>query len=329
MESNTTVELDDPDVTYDAFVCYSRADLTFVQRLTDALSGRDKSAWIDLANRTPLEEWFPRVERAIEKSDSFVFVISQSALGSAECRRELQHAEAGGKKIIPVLHENSARAPTRAVPSLAKPEWIFLRPGDDFAAGMAELVSAVERDLEWSKAHTSLVMLSAEWERSGRDPSLLLRGVLLKTYMAYLRAEHLPAEPAVTDGQIEYVNASRRGRHHRIAFRSATGAGIGMLALLTSQLRGDLISSRDAGRVLTDFISGLDSVPQGTKNQVERMAAWHTGDLVKTTAKQILEGRLRDPGSRRYPASEWTRLIHQAGLNPEDTWRRIRQAQGL
>src|SRR4051794_9002328 len=91
--------------TYDAFICYSRADSDIAQRVTEALARREKSFWIDLANRTPAEEWFPRVQRAVEAAESFVFIITASALSSSECRRELQHAESRGKKIIPLLRE--------------------------------------------------------------------------------------------------------------------------------------------------------------------------------------------------------------------------------
>ena len=87
------------------FVSYSRRDRVFVSRLGEALEGAGKSVWVDLDDLHPASVWSAELQRAIEETDAFVFVISPDSVGSSECAKELEHAASLNKRIILLLNQ--------------------------------------------------------------------------------------------------------------------------------------------------------------------------------------------------------------------------------
>lgn len=88
---------------YDLFVCYSRADSQFVDRLESDLKKRNLICWVDRSALKGGESWVRVVEKTIQACPSFVSVFSPDALASEWVIREWQYACAIKKKIIPVI----------------------------------------------------------------------------------------------------------------------------------------------------------------------------------------------------------------------------------
>jgi hypothetical protein len=65
--------------------------------------------WLDESGIYPAERWEPALQRAIEGSDAFIFVISPDSAASPECRRELEHALSRNKRVIPVVARSTDR----------------------------------------------------------------------------------------------------------------------------------------------------------------------------------------------------------------------------
>jgi hypothetical protein len=97
------------DLRHDAFVSYSHRDREFALKLRTALHERGKDVWLDESGIYPAERWEPALQRAIEGSDAFIFVISPDSAASPECRRELDHALSFNKRVIPVVARSSDR----------------------------------------------------------------------------------------------------------------------------------------------------------------------------------------------------------------------------
>ena len=113
---------------------------------------------------------------------------------------------------------------------------MLFRPEDDEAQAIDTLVTALDTDLDWVKAHTRLLVRAIEWDAGGRDGSLLLRGSDLQA--AEERLARPPGEPQPTDLQGEYVLASRAAatRRQRVILGGVTAALVvavvlGLLAL--------------------------------------------------------------------------------------------------
>src|SRR5215203_6786284 len=147
----------------DAFISYSRRDKDYVEsRLAAALEARGKNLWIDLDDiRGGASDWRATVWAGIEASRVVVFVLTPDSVRSRVCGEELAHATSLNKRIIPVLHRPVEGL---AFPeALERPNWILIRDEDDFDAGVAALVTALETDEAWLDMHARLTQRTAEW----------------------------------------------------------------------------------------------------------------------------------------------------------------------
>jgi WD40 repeat protein len=97
---------------------------------------------------------------------------------------------------------------------LKRPNWILLREGDDFEEQLKRLVDAIDVDFEWVNLHARLAVRAREWERSGEDGSLLLRGSELADAERWLHSQGTHAE-APTPEHGRYIVASRQAATRR------------------------------------------------------------------------------------------------------------------
>lgn len=84
------------------FVSYSRRDLSAVDKIVDYLGNNNISVWIDRVGITGGDQWRRQIVDAIDTSDAFLLVLSNSAVVSDNVRKEIDLAEQFGKRIIPV-----------------------------------------------------------------------------------------------------------------------------------------------------------------------------------------------------------------------------------
>src|SRR5215468_10822872 len=107
----------------DLFISYSRKDKDFVQRLDESLKSRGREAWVDWEDIRPTEDFMQAIHGAIEGVDTFVFVLTPDSVASVVCGREIAHAVAHNKRMVPIV---ARPVDDKAVPeALAKLNWIF------------------------------------------------------------------------------------------------------------------------------------------------------------------------------------------------------------
>jgi TIR domain len=228
----------------DVFISYSRTDRDFVRTLHNHLQRAKRDVWIDWEDIPPAAEWLRELEQAIEASDTFVFVLTPNSLLSKTCIHEVEYASKCNKRIIPVI----ARDVTASVPeAVAKLNWLFFRPADDFATSFAALLKTIDTDLAWVKAHSRLLVRAREWETRNKDKSYLLAGTDLEE-AEQLLSDTRQREPAVTTLQVSYIAASRQ---------RAT-------ALQKSQLRGFYIVSiiYSAAQTVISYLVVFDEISE-------------------------------------------------------------------
>jgi hypothetical protein len=204
----------------DVFICHSRKDRDFVQRLHQALTYRGRRAWVDVEDIMPIADWLVEVRTGIEGANAFVFVISPDSIASEDCRRELAHAVEHNKRLVPIVRREVEAS---AVPEPLRPlQWIFFRDRDDFEEAFQKLEDALDSDLDWVHAHTRLLTRAIEWDANNRDPGFVLAGSDLRRAEKWL-AQAADKQPGLTPLQIEYIRASRRvARRRRLVFSSVT-----------------------------------------------------------------------------------------------------------
>lgn len=209
------------------FISYSRKDAGAVRRLHEALAARQRETWVDWEGIPPSADWMREIEAAIDSAEAVVFVLSPHSLQSEVCTRELEHAVAQHKRLLPVVVRDAGGL---AVPdTLARLNWIFLRESDPFDAGVDRLLQAIDTDLDWVQAHTRLIVRSREWEVGGFNASLLLRGDDLDTAERWL-AQGPDQQPPPTGTQTRYIIDSRRQATRR-RFQVLGAVGVALVAV--------------------------------------------------------------------------------------------------
>ena len=156
------------------FLSYSRKDKPAAQRLHAALTAGSRDVWIDWEDIPPTAAWWAEICTAIEAADAVLFLISPDSAASKVCADELAHAQALRKRLLPLAVRDVE--PGAVPPVVAALNWIFVRDGDDFDAGVATLFEALGTDLDWLHAHTRLLVRAGDWQRHGEETSYLLRG---------------------------------------------------------------------------------------------------------------------------------------------------------
>ena len=197
----------------DLFMSYSRKDKDFVRRLDESLKSRGREAWVDWEDIRPTEDFMQAIYGAIEGADTFVFVHTPDSVASVVCGREIAHAVAHNKRMVPVVARD-VNADT-VHEALAKLNWIFFRDSDDFEKATDTLISAFDTDLEWVHAHTRLLTRAIEWENKGKNNSFVLRGDDLRAAEQWLAQAGTEKERQPTALQTEYIIASRKAASRR------------------------------------------------------------------------------------------------------------------
>src|SRR6516225_9954540 len=90
------------------FISYSRKDKDFVRKLGDALAEQKREAWVDWKDIPLTAEWQQEIFTNIEAAENFIFVISPESAASANCKREIDHALANNKRMVPIFYRLAA-----------------------------------------------------------------------------------------------------------------------------------------------------------------------------------------------------------------------------
>ena len=83
------------------FVSYAHADRTAALDVAARLRAAGCQVWME-NSIAPGRDWRREIERAIDRSDLVVAVVSRSAYRSRDVRQELARAERTAKRIVPV-----------------------------------------------------------------------------------------------------------------------------------------------------------------------------------------------------------------------------------
>jgi WD40 repeat protein len=252
----------------EVFISYSRKDKAFVRRLHEALSQRDREAWVDWEDIRPTEEFMQAIYGAIEGADTFIFVLTPDSVASVVCGREIEHAAAHNKRMVPVV-AREVNADT--VPEvLARLNWIFCRDSDEFEKATDTLISALDTDLKWVHAHTRLLTRAIEWNANGRNNSFVLRGEDLRSAERWLAEAGAQKDRQPTALQTEYIIASRKAAARRqrimlgaVTFGLAVAIVLAALAWRSERKAGAEAENAKQTFSRSDFLRAADFLDQG------------------------------------------------------------------
>ena len=192
--------------TADAFISYSRKDITFARRLHDGMQARGFESWIDWKDIPPSADWKREIKEAIERSDAFIVILSPHSVDSKTCSEEVTHAIENNKRLIPIVL--GKLDPAAVPPQLAALNWIIVDPEGELEAALDALSGALRTDLLWVKAHTRYQNLALEWQRRDEGQAYLLRGRELAEAEDWI-AQAAGKEPPPTALHNRFLLASR------------------------------------------------------------------------------------------------------------------------
>ncbi len=122
------------------FISYSRIDKDFVKKLFDRFKSEQLDPWLDSDDLTPAGFWRQEVMVAIQACNDFLFCISPTSCLSPECSRELEHALALEKRIIPLVVMPTPKDLVH--PGLREINWLFF--DKEFDAPFKQLLEVLE-----------------------------------------------------------------------------------------------------------------------------------------------------------------------------------------
>lgn len=218
------------------FISYSRRDEAAVVRITaELVADPAAEAAVDVLRDKedilPAEAWSDRLVQLITQADAFALFLTPDAVASVEVGREIEQAVKLGKRIVPVLVRDTP--PAQVPEAAAQLNYVFLREGDDFGAGIAALRGAVLTDIAWVREHTRVGELAGRWQAAGRRGAELLRGPALEAAESWLARQPATAPPA-TALQREFVAAGRRAATQRLRNWVLGSASVAVLAIALS-----------------------------------------------------------------------------------------------
>lgn len=153
------------------FVSYSRQDLSFTERLVEALEARGLDVLIDRRDLPLAVEFQKELLGFIRQADTVVYVVSEASITSRWCEWEVQQVDELHKRLAPVVVQavEDARIPD----SIRKINFVFFTgehaQGRGFEAQADALAAALKTDVGWLKEHTRL----ASWRGAGSNAARL------------------------------------------------------------------------------------------------------------------------------------------------------------
>lgn len=214
------------------FISYSRRDKPFVQRLVKSFNDLGRDVWIDWEDIPPVADWRNEIHSGIDNADDFVFIISPDSVESEVCGDELARAIQLNKRLVPLLYRevNNYKA---IHDSLSAHNWIFFNDEAQYEDKFQQLLTALDTDLEHTRAHTRLLTRALDWDKKGQNISFVLRGQDLKDADRWY-AQAADKSPRPTELQSAYIYASRQAAERRRRFTvGALVVGLGVSIALS------------------------------------------------------------------------------------------------
>src|SRR6516165_1357155 len=203
------------------FISYSREDLDFADQLAAALDSSGFECFIDREGISGGEAWKRRLGNLISEADTVVFVLSPDSARSETCNWEVEEAARLNKRILPANWRplESVSPP----PRLRDLNYIFFYkepkvPGSGFGTGLASLITALNTDFDWPRAHSPYLLRAIEWDTGRRPANRLLSGSDILDARAWA-ARRPKSAPEPTALQLDFIRASEEEADARLSER--------------------------------------------------------------------------------------------------------------
>jgi len=144
----------------DVFISYSRNDGDFARKLNNDLQFSGKTTWFDQESIASSADFQAEINRGIESSNNFLFIISPDSVTSQFCYEEVEHARKLNKKFVTILLRDTE---SNKIPdALSSVQWIDFQ-NSEYHSAYSELLRTVDLDREHVQKHTKYSQSALEW----------------------------------------------------------------------------------------------------------------------------------------------------------------------
>ena len=184
------------------------------------------------------ENFTTAIEKGIEEADNFIYLITKEAVVSEYCQKELTHAVAMNKRIIPLLIED---IPKGDMPmEIRQLQYIHFIDSSKNAKKKAftELLQQLANDKNYYRSHKVLLSKGLKWDRQNKNAGMLLRGGALEQAQAWLKlGEQKQHKPVGVQIRFIEESAAKIGQIHTEVFVSYSRKNSDFVRRLNEELQ--------------------------------------------------------------------------------------------
>ncbi|MEM7543978.1 MAG: toll/interleukin-1 receptor domain-containing protein [Pseudomonadota bacterium] len=119
------------------FLSYSSEDASLARRLAVDLQARGVDVWLDLWSLQVGEDIAPRIERAVDRADIVLVLVSPSSIASGWVEREWRRKGVGEGRVLPVICEHCE------MPDNIASQSVIDVSGGAYWSGVAQLMDVI------------------------------------------------------------------------------------------------------------------------------------------------------------------------------------------
>jgi len=203
----------------DVFIAYDKRDQNYRKRINLSLMRHGFTTWVDQSDIKVGDSFEEAIFEGIEQANNFIFLISKYSVSSEYCLKELNHALALNKRVIPLMVQ---KIPDEEIPeSIRFIQHIDFTDNDDtrvlkakkdksdYEKDIDELILQLREDENYILKHKQFLVQALRWQSLDRTDSILLRGFNLEEADSWLKTGLKRRENLPTELHQEFIGASK------------------------------------------------------------------------------------------------------------------------
>lgn len=193
----------------DIFIAYHKSDETNALKVHQALVLKGITTWIEKVNLRKNDIYQQAIEKAIERSSHFLFLISEQAVHDENMKNELEYAVKLHKNLIPYEIEEidygHLPAEIRLVPTIEY-------HNRNFTGTIKRLITLMQKEEIYYNEHRDVLVKALNWERKNFPENELLYGFDLGNAEEWLQKNKDRGHNAPLEIQEKLIIKSRSSR---------------------------------------------------------------------------------------------------------------------
>ena len=303
------------DRYHDIFFIYHPDDLDFARRAAAQLAASGSDCYVDegISGKTGAD--IGALKRQLLRAHAAAVVLSPASAESQLCNELIQFTVTNGKRLLTIILDENIEVAVH--PAVAEHPFVFFREDDDFVARIDELRAHLAADPKVA-LHTELLVAADRWQRSGRQPNLLLpsgRSAEARAWLAQASAGEQKPSPLL----VEFIHGSRKVKQKQRPPRSTRftlGAAAAAALIAAYFILSALLDSQARARSAAEATGTADARLALTSEAATALSNSALGviDDIAATAESLRVTALAQASAATAAAAVTQTAQHQADI---------------